>query len=80
MVPMMIFKPLNNYWRHVNYAAAMIISILANVVNLLDGSRIWYLGFPQLGLRGSGISTLITRIAMAVVILVMLWMQIKFKF
>ena len=72
MVPLMIFQTFKQFIEGMSIMIpAMVISILANIVNYF-GNWIFVfgnLGFPRLGLTGSGYSTLITRIFMAAVLL-----------
>lgn len=56
-----------------NTRIAMIITLLGNLLNILGNYLLIYgkAGFPELGLNGAGISTLLARLAMATVMLLL---------
>lgn len=56
-----------------NTRIAMIITLLGNLFNILGNYLLIYgkAGFPELGLNGAGISTLLARLAMATVMLLL---------
>ena len=56
-----------------NTRIAMIITLLGNLLNILGNYLLIYgkAGFPELGLNGAGISTLLARLAMAAVMLLL---------
>jgi multidrug resistance protein, MATE family len=82
LVPLMIFQTFKQSIEGLSIMLpAMIITILANIVNYVGN---WLLifgnaGFPKLGLSGSGFSTLITRIAMAATIFIYVFYAKRFK-
>ena len=82
MIPLMIFQTFKQFIEGMSIMIpAMVISIFANVVNYI-GNWIFVfgnLGFPKLGLVGSGYSTLITRIFMAAVLLFYVMKANRFK-
>jgi MATE family multidrug resistance protein len=82
MIPLMIFQTFKQFIEGMSIMIpAMIISILANIINYIGNWILVFgnLGFPELGLTGSGYSTLITRIFMAAVILVYVLKANRFK-
>ncbi len=68
MIPFMFFYTIKQFSEGIgNTLTPMIITLIANVVNVIVNYLLIYgkLGFPQLGLTGAGIGTLISRVVMA---------------
>lgn len=73
VVPYMLFLTFKQFTEGVgNTKVSMFITILANVINVLFNYFLIYgkAGFPELGIEGAGIATLISRIAMPLLFLV----------
>ncbi len=71
IIPLMIFQTFKQFIEGLSVMMpAMIITILANILNGLGNWIFIYgkLGFPEMGLDGAGLSTLINRIFMAIAI------------
>jgi MATE family multidrug resistance protein len=71
LLPIMAFQSFKQYIEGFGIMRpAMIITLLANVVNYLGNKALIYgtWGFPAMGLNGAGVSTLLTRIFMVVFI------------
>jgi multidrug resistance protein, MATE family len=82
IIPLMIFQTFKQFLEGLSVMyPGMVISILANVVNYAGNWLLIFgnLGFPKLGLSGSAISTLLTRIAMAIIILLYVISAKRFK-
>ena len=70
MIPFMVFQTFRQFAEGLSFTrTAMLITLSANGVNIgLNYLLIYgYAGFPELGLNGAGIATLIARIIMAIV-------------
>ncbi|MBA4409156.1 MAG: MATE family efflux transporter [Bacteroidota bacterium] len=82
LLPMMIFFSMKQFFEGVgNTKIAMIITIIANLVNIgLNYILIFgKLGFPALGLNGAGYATLIARLIMPVIFLLIILKRPSFK-
>ncbi len=81
-VPLMLFQTYKQFIEGLSFMKpAMIITILANLIN---GFGNWVLifgklGFPQLGLAGAAWSTFLSRVFMAVVMMIYVMNSQKFK-
>jgi len=75
LLPLMIFFSIKQFFEGVgNTKIAMIITIIANIVNIGLNYVLIYgkLGFPAMGLNGSGVATLIARLIMPVIFLLII--------
>lgn len=82
MIPFMIFFTFKQFAEGIgNTLSAMIITLTANVVNVIINYLLIFgkFGFPQLGLNGAGIGTLIARITMAILFIVVFIYRDKFR-
>jgi len=73
LVPFMFFQTFKQYAEGLSYTrAAMYITLSANLLNIVLNYLLIYgkLGFPELGLNGAGWATLISRVVMAIAILI----------
>ena len=71
LLPMLLFYSLKQFLEGMgNTKVAMMITLTANLVNLVFNYLLIFgkAGFPAMGLLGAGISTLIARIIMPIVI------------
>ncbi len=81
LVPFMIFQAFRQFVEGLGYTKqAMFITIGANIINVIFNYILIYgkLGFPQLGLLGAGISTLFSRVLMALAIAGMVYVDRRF--
>lgn len=81
-IPFMLFFSVKQFFEGIgNTAIAMRITLTANVINILVNYVLIFgkLGFPELGLNGAGIGTLVSRIAMPVLFFVYISNKIKFR-
>lgn len=81
LIPLMIFQGFRQFAEGLSLTRqSMYISVLANIVNfglnylLIFGN----LGFPELGLNGAAIATLISRIMMAIMMGMYVWQAPRF--
>jgi len=82
LLPMLLFFSIKQFFEGVgNTKIAMIITIIANTVNIgLNYVLIFgKLGFPALGLNGAGYATLIARIIMPLIFLLIILKKPSFK-
>jgi len=82
LLPLMFFFSIKQFFEGVgNTKIAMVITIIANVVNIGLNYILIYgkLGFPALGLNGSGIATLIARLIMPVIFLLIILKKPLFR-
>ncbi|HCY41038.1 MAG TPA: MATE family efflux transporter [Prolixibacteraceae bacterium] len=82
LLPMLLFFSIKQFFEGVgNTKIAMIITIIANTVNIgLNYILIFgKLGFPALGLNGAGYATLIARIIMPLIFLLIILKKPSFK-
>ncbi len=72
IIPLMLFAAFKQFLEGIgNTKAAMVITIVSNVVNVIFNWLLIYgkLGFPEMGAAGAGLSTLISRILTPVLII-----------
>lgn len=70
--PLMLFQTYKQYIEGMSIMRpAMVITLLANIVNYIGNKALIYgtWGFPRMGINGAGVSTLLTRIFMALAII-----------
>ncbi len=82
MIPFILFFTLKQFAEGIGDTVnAMIITLIANVVNFGVNYTLIFgkFGFPQLGLNGAGIGTLISRIVMALLFLFLFLYKDKFR-
>lgn len=82
MLPLMLFQSYRQFAEGVSYLKpAMIITLLANLVNILANWVFIYgnLGVPPLGLTGAGIATISSRTFMAIALMVIVINSPKMK-
>lgn len=82
LLPMLLFFSIKQFFEGVgNTKIAMIITIIANIINIgLNYILIFgKLGFPALGLNGAGYATLIARIIMPVIFLLIILKRPSFR-
>jgi MATE family multidrug resistance protein len=75
LVPMLLFFSIRQFFEGVgNTKIAMVITIIANVLNIGLNYILIYgkFGFPALGLNGAGFATLISRLVMPVIFLLVI--------
>ena len=68
MVPFMLFQTFRQYAEGLSFTrTAMVVTLSANLLNvLLNYLLIYgYAGFPEMGLNGAGVATLVSRVVMA---------------
>ncbi|MDP2891401.1 MAG: MATE family efflux transporter [Bacteroidota bacterium] len=82
LLPMLIFFSIKQFFEGVgNTKIAMIITIIANIINIFLNYVLIFgkLGFPALGLNGAGYATLIARIIMPVIFLLIILKRPSFR-
>jgi len=82
LIPLMLFFSFKQFFEGTgNTKLAMIITILINLVNIALNYILIYgkLGFPALGLNGSGFATLISRFIMPVLFVLVVLRSAKFR-
>ncbi|HEY3371804.1 MAG TPA: MATE family efflux transporter [Prolixibacteraceae bacterium] len=82
LIPIMLFFSIKQFFEGVgNTKIAMLITIIANVVNVCLNYILIYgnFGFPALGLNGAGISSLIARSMMPVIFILIILKRPSFK-
>ncbi|MGE5395507.1 MAG: MATE family efflux transporter [Candidatus Saccharibacteria bacterium] len=82
LIPMLMFFSIKQFFEGIgNTKIAMVITIIANLVNIgLNYILIFgKLGFPALGLNGSGVATLIARLIMPVLFILIVLKMPTFK-
>lgn len=82
MLPLMLFQSYRQFAEGVSFLKpAMIITVLANLVNILANWMFIFgnLGVPSLGLTGAGIATISSRIFMAAALMVVIMKSSKMK-
>ncbi len=83
MIPFMVFFTMKQFAEGIgNTVNAMMITLIANLVNFGVNYTLIFgkFGFPQMGLTGAGIGTLISRIIMALLFLSLFIYKDKFRF
>jgi MATE family multidrug resistance protein len=81
-IPQMIFFSAKQFAEGVgNTKIAMHITIICNILNVILNYLLIYgkFGFPELGIRGAAIATLISRIGMAVGFIIVFWFNPNFN-
>ncbi len=76
MLPFAVFMVFKQFAEGIaNTRIAMVVTLLANVINILLNYLLIFgkIGLPELGLNGAGWATLISRIFMAIVFVVLFW-------
>lgn len=82
LIPMMLFFSFKQFFEGIgNTRIAMVITIIINVVNIILNYVLIYgkLGFPAMGLNGSGCASLISRLIMPVMFLAVMLKRPKFR-
>ena len=82
LLPLMLFFSIKQFFEGVgNTKIAMVITIIANLVNIGLNYILIYgkLGFPALGLNGSGVATLIARLIMPVIFMLIILKKPLFR-
>ena len=82
IIPIMIFQAYRQYSEGLSIMwPAMLLTLAANALNVfLNWIFIYgHLGFPAMGLKGAGLSTLGTRTAMAAIMVAYVWKSRKYK-
>jgi len=82
LLPMLIFFSIKQFFEGVgNTKIAMIITIIANIINIFLNYVLIFgkLGFPALGLNGAGYATLISRLIMPVIFLLIILKRPSFR-
>ena len=82
ILPLMLFQSYRQFAEGVSFLKpAMIITLLANIVNILANWIFIYghLGVPALGLTGAGIATISSRVFMAVALMVVVTLSSKMR-
>ncbi len=75
LFPLVIFQSFKQFSDGLSFTKiAMISTLMANIINIIINYILIYgkLGFPQMGLVGAGIGTLISRIFMIIIILILI--------
>jgi MATE family multidrug resistance protein len=83
MMPFMLFFTLKQFAEGIgNTMNAMIITLFANIVNVVINYVLIFgkFGFPQLGLVGAGIGTLISRVVMMILFIIIFVYRKQFRF
>ena len=82
LVPFMIFSTCKQFLEGVgNTKIAMIVMLSTNILNVIGNYLLIYgnWGFPEMGAAGAGLSTMIARFCMPILILVYMWKNTKLK-
>lgn len=82
LIPYLIFMTFKQYLEGLgNTFYAMLITIGCNVMNVIlnFGFIYGYMGFPELGVTGAGVATLISRLTMPAAIVVVICLKKEFK-
>ena len=82
MIPFLVFQSFRQFSEGLSMTKIpMTVSVSMNVLNIILNYLLIYgkFGFPELGLLGAGIATLIARIAMAVVLMIYVLRNHRFK-
>ena len=82
LIPYLIFMTFKQYLEGLgNTFYAMLITIGCNVMNVIlnFGFIYGYMGFPELGVTGAGVATLISRLMMPIAIVVVICFKKEFK-
>ncbi len=82
LLPMMVFQSFRQFSEGLSITRVpMMVSVSMNILNVLLNYVLIYgkLGFPALGLLGAGIATLIARTGMAVLVVIYVLIDSRFK-
>jgi MATE family, multidrug efflux pump len=82
MIPFLVFQSFRQFSEGLSMTKVpMVVSVSMNVLNIILNYLLIYgkFGFPELGLLGAGIATLISRVAMAVAMMAYVLMSTRFK-
>lgn len=82
LIPYLIFMTFKQYLEGLgNTFYAMLITVGCNVLNVVlnFGFIYGYMGFPELGVTGAGVATLISRLTMPAAIVVVICLKKEFK-
>jgi len=82
LIPLLLFFTFKQFFEGIgNTKIAMVITIIINVVNIILNYILIYgkMGFPALGLYGSGTASLISRLIMPVLFLIVMLKREKFR-
>ncbi len=81
-LPFILFFSVKQFFEGIgNTAMAMQITLTANVINILINYLFIFgkFGFPEMGLTGAGIGTLVSRVSMPLFFMVYIYQKTKFK-
>ena len=82
LIPYLIFMTFKQYLEGLgNTFYAMLITIGCNILNVIlnFGFIYGYMGFPELGVTGAGVATLISRLAMPIAIVIVIYFKKEFR-
>jgi MATE family multidrug resistance protein len=82
-IPMLIFLCFKQFMEGIdNTKAAMIITISANVLNIIGNYLLIYgkFGFPRLGVLGAGVSTFVSRLLSPIAFFLYIYLSKKYSF
>ena len=82
LIPYLIFMTFKQYLEGLgNTFYAMLITIGCNILNVIlnFGFIYGYMGFPELGVTGAGVATLISRLAMPIAIVIVICFKKEFR-
>lgn len=81
-LPLLLFFSIRQFFEGIgNTRIAMIITLLANIINIAVNYLFIYgkFGFPELGLNGAGVGTLVSRIFMPLLFVYFILKKARFK-
>ena len=82
LIPYLIFMTFKQYLEGLgNTFYAMLITLGCNILNVIlnFGFIYGYMGFPELGVTGAGVATLISRLAMPIAIVIVIYFKKEFR-
>jgi MATE family, multidrug efflux pump len=82
MIPFLVFQSFRQFSEGLSMTKVpMVVSVSVNVLNIMLNYLLIYgkFGFPELGLLGAGIATLIARVAMALAMMIYVLSSNRFK-
>ena len=82
LIPYLIFMTFKQYLEGLgNTFYAMLITVGCNILNVIlnFGFIYGYMGFPELGVTGAGVATLISRLAMPIAIIIVVYFKKEFR-